>query len=191
MPVLKPDHSLSEILQTVKAELRKGSVQKKHPFQNVVLSTVNENKVASRWVVLRKITEEENFLIFTDHRSDKVAQIKKNSNCTLLFYHNRQGLQIRVNGSAEIHHQDALTEKYWPGVKGSSAKNYITKLPPGTEIASKEEGYNWENNPDGRHFAILEIVPEQMEVLQLGKEGHIRAVFTRKKEDWVGTFLVP
>lgn len=191
MSILKPDHSLTEIRQRVIAELLKGSAQKKHPFQNVVLSTIENSRPASRWVVFRKLTDHESFLVFTDSRSDKVVQLEKNPNCALLFFHNRQGLQVRINGKAVIHHQDDLTKKYWPGIQGSSAKNYTTKLPPGTEIASKEEGYNWENDSDGRHFAILEIIPHEMEVLQLYRDGHIRAGFTKKNGDWKGTFLVP
>lgn len=191
MPILKPDHSLTEISQTVVAELRKGSVQKKHPFQNVVLSTIDGDKAASRWVVFRKLTADQNFLIFTDFRSDKVGQLGKNPNCTLLFYHNRQGLQVRINGKAKIHHQNELTKKFWPGVKGNSAKNYTTVLPPGSPISSQKQGEKWDMEFGDEHFAILEITPNEMEVLQLGREGHIRANFIREKEDWKGRFLVP
>jgi len=191
MSILKTDHSLSEIRQTVLAEFRKGSVQKKHPFKNVVLSTIESERPSSRWVVFRKLTDGESFLVFTDSRSDKVDQLEKNPNCSLLFYHNRQGLQIRVKGKVKIHEENEMTEKYWPGVKGSSAKNYTTVLAPGTEIASTEEGYKWENNPDGSHFTILEIIPNDMEVLQLGRDGHIRAGFRRIKDCWKGSFLVP
>jgi pyridoxine/pyridoxamine 5'-phosphate oxidase len=191
MPILKPDHSLKDMRQAVIAELLKGSVKKNHPFQNTVLSTIDGKKTASRWVVFRKLTDQETYLIFTDYRSDKVSQLKKNAQCALLFYHNRQGLQVRINGKAVIHHEDDLTKKYWPGIKGSSVKNYTTEVAPGTPITKQEEGLKWDAEFGDKHFAILEILPEKMDVLQLDRDGHIRVGFTREQEDWKGSFLVP
>jgi len=191
MPILNRDLSLSDIQEAVWVELRKGAVQKKHPFRNLVLSTIDGEKAASRWVVFRKLTDADSFLIYTDCRSDKVSQIQKNPNCALLFYHNRQGMQLRVNGQAKIHHQNELTDKYWPGVKGSGAKDYTTELPPGTPISSKDEGNKWDEDQNDKNFMILEIIPEEIDVLQLNRDGHIRVQFTKEKNEWVESFLVP
>jgi len=191
MPILNPDQTLSDIQKAVWRELRKGAAQKKHPFRNLVLSTIDGEKVASRWVVFRKLTDADSFLIYTDCRSDKVSHVQKYPNCELLFYHNRQGLQVRVNGKAKIHHQNELTDKYWPGVKGSGAKDYTTELPPGTPISSNKEGNNWDKEQDDENFMILEIIPEELDVLQLNRDGHMRARFVKANSSWEGTFLVP
>jgi len=191
MPILKPEHSLSEIRQVVISELAKGAVKKKYPFGNVVLSTLEGEFARSRWVVFRHFTDAGNFLIYTDLRSDKIRQIESNPNCTLLYYHNRQGLQVRVNGKAKIHNQNELTAKYWPGVKGNSAKNYTTEKAPGTPISSISEGEEWNEALNDKYFSILEIAPTEMDVLQLGREGHIRARFIKEDGDWKEDFLVP
>ncbi|MFB0908405.1 MAG: pyridoxamine 5'-phosphate oxidase family protein, partial [Spirosomataceae bacterium] len=86
MALILPQHQLEEIPQIIFAELRKGTVQKKHPFRNVVFGTVAEKHPKSRWVVFRKLTENQRFLIFTDSRSGKAAELKKNNSCSLLFY---------------------------------------------------------------------------------------------------------
>ena len=68
-------------------------LEKNTTFKNVVLTTVNEKTPMSRWVVFRKLTLENNLLIYTDSRSEKIKTLRKNSNCGILFYNNKQGLQ--------------------------------------------------------------------------------------------------
>ncbi len=191
MALILPQHTLAEIPNILFTELRKGSVQKKHPFRNVVFNTVSGNLPKSRWVVFRKLTENASFLIYTDARSEKVTELKENSNCALLFYHNRQGVQIRFEGTALIHQQDELTKKYWPGIQGNGLKSYTTVLPPGTQIEDKAKGNQWLDDPSDLFFNIIEVIPSKIEVLQLDRTAHIRAKFVRDSENWKGTFLVP
>lgn len=191
MALILPHHHLDEIPLLLLAELRKGSVKKKHPFRNAVFSTTVDQLPRSRWVVFRELTEEQHFLIFTDARSEKVRELKENANCGLLFYHNRQGVQIRIDGTAVIHMQDEWTEKYWPGVKGSSVKSYSSVHPPGSRIEDRTEGDRYSENPTGGCFSVIELKPSRMEVLQLGRAAQIRAEFIRFEDGWEGSFLVP
>lgn len=192
MPVVLPHHTLEEIPKLLYAELKKGTVQKKHPFKNVVLSTLTKETSMSRWVVCRHVTAEQGFYIYTDNRSQKILELKQNPNCNLLFYHDRQGLQIRFNCKGKIHRQNELTDKYWPGVKGYSAENYTISLAPGTPIASIEDGQEFLKNITDEYFTVLELNPYTFEVLQLSREGHIRANFEKTTDDqWKGSFLVP
>ena len=191
MALILPHHTLEAIPNILFSELRKGTVQKKHPFRNVVLSTVNKGLSKSRWVVFRKLTENHRLLIFTDARSEKVVELGENASCGLLFYHNRQGLQIRFDGTALIHQQDEWTKKYWPGVQGGGVKNYTTVLPPGSPINDKAEGNQWHEDPTDRFFNIIEFIPNRIDVLQLDRVAQIRAEFVRVAENWDGTFLVP
>jgi pyridoxamine 5'-phosphate oxidase len=94
MPLVLPHHTLEEIPQLLYTELKKGMVQKKHPFRNVVFSTSAQESPMSRWVVCRHITYEQGFYIYTDGRSQKILELNQNPNCNLLFYHDRHGLQI-------------------------------------------------------------------------------------------------
>jgi pyridoxamine 5'-phosphate oxidase len=191
MALIHPHHTLEELPQILFAELRKGSVQKKHPFRNVVFSTIKINLPSSRWVVFRKLTAENRFLIYTDARSEKVSELRENPNCGLLFYHDRQGLQIRIDGKAILHQKDELTKKYWPGVNGGSAKNYTTIAPPGSRVEDRVEGLLYLEKPDDQYFTIIEVVPSKIDVLQLDREAPVRAAFDWISNNWEGSFLVP
>ena len=41
----------------------------------------------------QKINIPNNLLIYTDSRSEKIKNLRINSNCGILFYNNKQGLQ--------------------------------------------------------------------------------------------------
>jgi pyridoxine/pyridoxamine 5'-phosphate oxidase len=189
--LIDPNLTLTEILSLVLLELKKGPTVRKHPFRYTVLSTSVNNQVNSRWVVFRKFADHDQLHIYTDSRSKKVTELERNGNASLLFYHPRQKLQIRLNGNIELHHQDSLTEKYWPGVKSTGAKDYTSLRAPGETIESAEEAHVWEDDPKEVHFMILEFQPRTMDVLQLGKQGHLRFYYEKKATEWKGQIIVP
>ena len=76
MAIILPNSKLDEIPSLIFSELRKGTFKKKHPFKNVVLTTVNEKIPKSRWVVFRKLTLQQNLLIYTDSRSEKIEDFR-------------------------------------------------------------------------------------------------------------------
>ena len=191
MPIILPDYKLEEIPSIVFSELRKGVSRKKHPFKNVVLSTVSGKLPISRWVVFRKLTLDENLLIYTDSRSEKIKNLRKNPNSSLLFYNNKQGLQIYFSTISTIHQNNELTKKYWPGIAGSSSENYTTKYPPGSQINNIDEGQKIDKDLNDKHFSIIELCPINMSILQLSRAGHIRASFIKINNGWQGSFIVP
>ena len=190
MAIIYLHHKLEQIPDLIFNELRKGALKKKHPFKNVVLTTISNVIPKARWVVIRKLTSEGNIYIYTDGRSDKVKELKNNSNCSLLFYNNRQGLQIQFNCTAILHQKNELSKKYWNGILGKSSENYTTLFPPGSPVNNIEDGHKIVKNINNNHFSIIEINPIKMVVLQLSREGHIRASFEKVESEWKGTFLV-
>tara|TARA_X000000950_G_scaffold189874_1_gene229503 strand:+ start:487 stop:1062 length:576 start_codon:yes stop_codon:yes gene_type:complete len=191
MPIILNNNKLEEIPDIVFSELRKGISRKKHPFKNVVLTTVNEKTPISRWVVFRKLTLEQNLLIYTDSRSEKIKNLKKNSNCGLLFYNNKQGLQIYFSAISIIHQNNGLTKKYWQGIAGTSSENYTTIYPPSSPINNIDEGQKTDKDLNDKYFSILELCPTNMSILQLSRAGHIRASFSKINNGWEGSFIVP
>lgn len=191
MPIILPNHKLEEIPSIVFSELRNGISRKKHPFKNVVLTTVNEKTPMSRWVVFRKLTLENNLLIYTDSRSEKIKNLRKNPNCGLLFYNNRQGLQIYFNAVSTIHQKNELTKKYWQGIVGKSSENYTTVNPPGSPINSIDKGHITDKDLNDKYFSIIEFIPVNMKILQLSRDGHIRVNFVKINNEWEGSFIVP
>jgi len=191
MSTILPNNKLDEIPSIIFSELAKGASKKKHPFKNVVLTTVNEKIPISRWVVFRKLTPEQNLLIYTDSRTEKIKDLRKNSNCGLLFYNNKQGLQIYFSTLSTIHQNNELTKKYWQGIVGTSPENYTTIYPPSTPINNIGEGHKTDKDLNDNHFSIIELCPFNMSVLQLSRNGHIRANFSKINNKWEGSFIVP
>lgn len=189
--LIDQENTLSEIWEILKVEFQKACVAKRHPFRFVVLASAVNNVVNSRWVVFRKYTESGSFFIYTDARSEKVSEFKENNAVSLLLYHDRKKFQVRINGKVVIHHKNELTEKYWPGVKGSNDQSYTSELAPGTPIKKSDEAYYWSTEMNDENFIILEVIPSFIEALQLNGDKHIRAAFTANGTTWDSTFLVP
>ena len=191
MSIILPSYNLDDIINIVFSELEKGASKKKHPFKNVVLTTVKEQNPLSRWVIFRKLTVEQNLLVYTDARSEKIKNLRKNPNCGLLFYNNRQGLQIYFNAVSTIHQKNELTKKYWQGIVGKSSENYTTVNPPGSPINSIDKGHITDKDLNDKHFSIIEFRPVNMKILQLSRDGHIRVNFVKINNEWEGSFIVP
>ena len=191
MPIILHNNTIREIPSIIFSELRKAASKKKHPFKNVVLTTVKEQNPLSRWVIFRKLTMEQNLLVYTDSRSEKIKNLRKNPNCGLLFYNNRQGLQIYFNAVSTIHQKNELTKKYWQGIVGKSSENYTTVNPPGSPINSIDKGHITDKDLNDKHFSIIEFIPVNMKILQLSRDGHIRVNFVKINNEWEGSFIVP
>ena len=191
MPIILPNNTLREIPSIIFSELRKAASKKKHPFKNVVLTTVKEQNPLSRWVIFRKLTIEQNLLVYTDARSEKIKNLRKNPNCGLLFYNNKQGLQIYFNAVSTVHQKNELTKKYWQGIVGKSSENYTTVNSPGSPINSIDKGHITDKDLNDKHFSIIEFIPVSMKILQLSRDGHIRVNFVKINNEWEGSFIVP
>jgi Pyridoxamine-phosphate oxidase len=109
--LFKDTDSLEEIWQAVKHELHRGALDVKHPFHWVNLGTVSGDFPSVRTVVLRKVSEELHFFVYTDDRSEKCSDLKSNPNATLHFYHPKKQVQIRVKTQAKLHFQDDLSKE--------------------------------------------------------------------------------
>jgi pyridoxine/pyridoxamine 5'-phosphate oxidase len=189
--LIEPINSLEEIFQIVTLEFKKATNVKRHPFKYVVMNTTNGTAENSRYVVLRKYTVQGTFLIFTDARSEKMTNLKTSNTCSLLFYHDGKKLQARVNGTVIIHQNNEVTQQYWNGVKGTSDKAYTSVLAPGEKITKPEDAYAWDEKIDSSNFTVLEIVPTEIEILQLNRDEHIRAQYANLEGKAEATFIAP
>jgi pyridoxamine 5'-phosphate oxidase len=177
----------TDIWQAIKHELHRGALDPKHPFRYVNLGTKGQEYPQVRTVVLREVTQELEFLVFTDFRSEKVREIQSAPTVALHFYHPKKMLQIRVEAKAEIHFQDEISEHYWRKIPDARKSEYTGSHAPGSPISNLDLG--WEMS-DKSFFTVLNISPQQIEALQLSKEGHLRIQFG-KGNQWKGRWLVP
>jgi len=175
------DSTLDEVLNNVHAALI-------NSFRYAVLSTMNGQQPRSRYVVMRDVDLSFHITIFTDARSAKVEELHANPQCSLLFFNNEEGLQLRLEGEMELHQSDELTNRYWKKVTDQNSYSYRSILAPGTEIETPANGHEWST---AKYFCVLRFIPATMDILQLDGREHIRARFIRAESGWKGTWTVP
>ena len=108
--------SFSAIWQTLLHELHRGALDPKHPFRYLTVATVGEQFPQVRTVVMRQFTADLEFLAYTDVRSSKVQELLEVPRVSLLFYHPKKQVQVRVKALATIHVMDELAQEHWKRV---------------------------------------------------------------------------
>lgn len=178
-----------DLLELVKAELVRSNADQRHPFRFFYLATTGTYPEI-RTVVKRDFSQEHwDIVFFTDARSPKVTQIKNAGKVSALFYHPKKQLQLRMKGDAQLIGPDQEAyAAYFDRVRQSpAARDYMALHPPGTEI-DEDAALTFGNE---LHFLAVRILPRYLDVLQLGKEKHVRMAYVRRDEQWQGKKLVP
>ena len=180
---------IDKIWGDLKEELMLGVTQKGHPFRFCNFATLDpENSPQMRTVVLRHMSAELKPIFYTDNRSQKVLEIKKNNKVGLLFYNPEKLLQIKIEGRASVLDDPQRIEGLWAEVPENNRKDYTTHLAPGTFIDNPNE---IEYLADKNYFCPVEIEPHKIEYLQLKRSNHIRVNFLKENGSWEGKFMVP
>ncbi|MGY6562858.1 MAG: pyridoxamine 5'-phosphate oxidase family protein [Luteibaculaceae bacterium] len=189
--LLSPSDSLTEMHEKVQLEFVKALNSKKHPFRYLVFGTALNQAPDLRYVVLRHLTQDKKLVIFTDVRSKKIEAIRENNQVSLLFYHPRKKLQVKVLGSAEIITQGPYFEYSKQKVQGDAYKAYSTDIAPSTSIKNWEEGHRFSPENKLNYFCVITVEPTAFDVLQLDRDNHIRYSATKKRADFELGYLVP
>ena len=181
---------LDQAMDEVVSELKQALVDNRHPFRYLSLATATPDEIGLRYVVLRSINEDLQINIYTDMRTSKTEQIRQNSQVALLFYHPSKKVQVRISGTASLHRQDEESRAHWSRVQGAAQKAYHPNVSPGTPIAHPTEAHSWPEVIDDSYFCVIRIQATELEVLQLNKMEHIRALF-KKEKGWKGQWIAP
>lgn len=195
------NYGLDGLEKDVWVRLLNGSLRYKDALHNPVVANVNAQGVNLRTVVLRKVWSVKKQLAFhTDIRSGKWDELQQQNKISWLFYDAPARLQIRLSGTATLHHDDELAEEVWASSTMSSRKVYlcqprpsaITALPvSGLPTAFEANDPTPEESLSGRkNFGIIVTTVNWMEWLWLSSKGHRRAGFVyfddgNFKADWL------
>ena len=169
------------------------------PYHFFSLSTIYKNIANSRMIVLRNILLKPFTIYFNcDIRSPKVKQLKEQNQCTVLFYHQKRRIQMRLKCAIKIHYKNKLTKKIWDNTPLQSRKCYMGEYKPSSTLKSwhpnvpikyidrdpskKDSSLGYENFT---HVA-LEVI--NTDILELHYDGHIRFRVNNKNKI---TFLAP
>ena len=131
---------ISETLSTAESILDNAVDNAKTLFHTLILSSLDEGKIASRVVVLREFNSKERYLRFhTDARAPKIKHFQKNSNASILGYDPALKIQLKLQGNVEVHLKDDVTIASWNESTTRSKKCYSVEGGSSLEIDNPAE----------------------------------------------------
>ena len=167
-------------------------------FRTPVFICGNDKDLDGRVVVLRKADQKNNYVQYhSDIRSSKIDKIKKNPNCSILFYGKQEKIQLRLKTKCKVHFDDEITKESWEKTGHISRKCYLVTNGPGTEsktptsgLGSKFDNFDYtkeESEAGYKNFCVIRCKIKSIEWLYLAAKGHRRALFDleNNKKNWL------
>ena len=160
---------LSKKLDGIERKIKKeiiDSIKNNTSFKNIVLSTVSNNKPSQRIVVLREFSNDWNVYFYSDSRSRKIQEIKRNKTVSILLYNSEKKNQIRIYGTSNICEERRMK---WEQMSIYSKKNYNTVLKPGEFQKNHLTKYNKKHELGYKNFCIIKVQVNELDCLYLSK----------------------
>ena len=186
-------NEISQTLESADLILNNAVENAKTLFHTLAVSSIDNNQIATRVMVLREFNLKERYIRFhTDYRAAKIDHYSKNNSASVLGYDPNLKIQIKLQGSISVHYKDYLTQAAWEGSTTRSKKCYSVKGGSTLEISNpKEYDLKDGNIEDGyMNFAVLKFSFNNLEFLHLKSSGHRRALHSWN-ESFTSTWLVP
>ena len=186
-------NEISQTLESADLILNNAVENAKTLFHTLALSSIDNNQIATRVMVLREFNLKERYIRFhTDYRAAKIDHYSENNSASVLGYDPNLKIQIKLQGSISVHYNDYLTQAAWEGSTTRSKKCYSVKGGSTLEISDpKEYDLKDGNIEDGyMNFAVLKFSFNNLEFLHLKSSGHRRALHSWN-ESLTSTWLVP
>jgi len=189
----------SEIEKKLWSLLTQAVKDRSSEFRTPIFICGNDKNIDGRVVVLRKADQKNNFIQFhSDIRSPKIEKIKKNPNCSVLFYGKKEKIQLRLKTECEVNFNNQITKESWKKTGHVSRKCYLVTNGPGTVSEKPTSGLNGkfdnfdftkEESEEGyKNFSVIKCKIKSIEWLYLAAKGHRRALINfegSKKFTWL------
>jgi pyridoxamine 5'-phosphate oxidase len=178
--------SLTEIEAALWRELAACVGDKQHPWRTPVLATTDGELGEGRIVVVREVAPEQKRLLFyTDRRSPKAAQLGSHPLGTLVMWSPALGWQLRCRVALSLDTSGLAVTSRWAQIKLSpAAQDYLSPLPPGTELDDPSSSPRPDPQSLG-HFAVVDAQVQAIDWLELHPDGQRRAIFKGGGARWV------
>ena len=167
-------------------------------FRTPVFICGNDKDLDGRVVVLRKADQQNNFIQYhSDIGSSKIEKIKKNPNCSILFYGKEEKIQLRIKAECTVNHDNEITKESWEKTGHISRKCYLVTNGPGTEsdkptsgLDNKFDNFDFtqeESEAGYKNFCVIRCNIKSIEWLYLAAKGHRRVLFDleNNKKNWL------
>ena len=200
LPSDAPDRtdSLAELERTswqqlIQATERSESQSDSKGFKTMTVATCTSRGADARTVVLRRVDVKRKYVWFyTDARAEKVLQMEAFPDAMLLFWDDKQQVQLRLTVETRLHTDDYIADEHWQALWVGSRKSYLSEQTPGSEQPGPYPGFpeqmgdklpTPEESEAGRkNFAVIECRVLAMEYLRLSSIGQTRAHFQYEPE---------
>ncbi len=179
-----------EIRLRIWQELVRATHDRHHEWRTLVLASAQLSGAPNaRTVVLREADAKLGQLrMYTDSRSDKVAELTHQPNALLLFWSKRLSWQLRVRVSTMVHLTGPRVDSAWQRVRQSAAAgDYLSPSAPGTALSSApaSAATNSTTSIERHHLAVVEARVGAIDWLELGRGGHRRAQLGADTWEWL------
>lgn len=157
-----------------------------------VIATAHDGEPDARVMVVRAVDRATHSLtVYTDVRAPKVAVIGAAPRVAVTGYDTATRLQLRLHGVATIAIGGAGVDTAWAALTAAGRTAYQSVEPPGTPVTEPPASPITPSDGGRGAFAIVTIVLDRFEWLDLAVRGHRRARHVRNGSDWQGRWLVP
>lgn len=176
--------------------LAEGAAHGRSGFHLPTLATLAGEGPRLRTIVLREAEPRAGTLRFhCDRRSDKAFELAENPACALAVYDAEAKIQIRIEGRAVLHTDDAVAEAAWAGSRPMSRVCYAAEPPPGTALLAGN-AYTLADEATAartgrRNFCAVVVTAQRLDFLYLDRRGHRRAAWCRDGDGWDGGWVAP
>jgi len=193
-PRPRPAHAddLAKIRTAAFALLARGVADRRSPIHTPTLASIGlDGTPRARTLVLRGFEATTRTIrLHSDRRSGKFAELTQDPRCALHGYDPAAQVQLRLEGIASLHTDDAVAQSAWQASRPFSRICYSIEPGPGTVISEPIPAP--QDEAAGRpHFGVILLRVHSLEWLWLAAAGHRRA-----RWDWLpgeerATWLVP
>ena len=162
-------------------------------FHTPVVSSIKNNQITSRVMVLREFDLKDRKMRFhTDYRASKIHHYEENSSATVIGYDPEIKIQIKLQGNISIHYDDETTKLAWDNSTPRSKKCYSVKGGSSKEVSNPEDYdiKDFEVEEGYKNFAVLVFHFNSLEFLYLKSSGHRRAIH-KWNDEYDSNWLVP
>jgi pyridoxamine 5'-phosphate oxidase len=186
-------NDLTETLSESWRLIARGVADRRSSFHHPTVATLgSDGRPRLRTVILRGCDVSSRTLRFhTDDRSEKVQEIANDSRVGLHFYDPTAKIQIRLDGIATLHRDDAVADTAWVATRTFSRQCYGIQPGPGVLLSDGKdftlpETTDAATAPGRANFCPITVEIKSLEWLYLAAAGHRRARYT-----WDGTAVSP
>tara|TARA_B100000963_G_scaffold346216_1_gene351173 strand:- start:32 stop:568 length:537 start_codon:yes stop_codon:yes gene_type:complete len=177
--------TLTNLLEKCFKILTRASVDRKSDVRNMVVSIIDGDYPSSRIMVLREVDiKQKSFIFFSDRKSEKCRLLRANSSGSLLAWDRKNHVQIRVKGKFCF---ESDVNNYWDRLGDTGKKSYGNNPFPSTPILYAQQ---FENIPTISRFTVLKFFADNIDILWLKRERHVRAIYD-SRDTWQGFWVVP